>query len=140
MDEPGLAGSGTDPRIAFHPLNQQLEITGRQVQIHVKFTDVFEVLQLHRLQAGVEGRDHARPHLPAAAIVAGAPRAGRAVDGRMRPGSPGCRRSIVVDDQPKGRRHRLRSYAVEGAAEVLGLVPAGRDEQVASRRVHVEAV
>ena len=70
MDEPGLAGGGPDPRIALHPLHQQLEVADRQVQIHVQLAQVVEVLQAHRLQAGVEGLDDARAHLPAAAIGA----------------------------------------------------------------------
>src|SRR4030088_1573087 len=31
MDEPGLAGSGPDPRITLHPLHQQLEVADREV-------------------------------------------------------------------------------------------------------------
>ena len=70
MDEPRLAGGGPDARIALHPLHEQLEITSRQIQIHVQLAEIIEVLQAHRLQAGIEGLDDARSHLPAAAIGA----------------------------------------------------------------------
>src|SRR5271165_2429876 len=68
VDEPRLAGGGPDARIALHPLHQRLEVADWQVQIHIQLAQVVEVLQSHRLQAGVEGLDDARPHLPAAAI------------------------------------------------------------------------
>jgi hypothetical protein len=46
-------------------------------------------------------------------------------------------RSVIHND-PKRWRHRLRRHAVERAADAMGLVPAGRDEQVASRGARVE--
>ena len=45
----------------------------------------------------------------------------------------------VVDHHPGRWLHRLRRHAVERAAEVLGLVPARRDEQIASRVVHLRS-
>ena len=113
----------------LHPLHQQLEVAGRQVQIHVQLAQIVEVLQAHRLQAGVEGLDDARPHLAAAAI--GAPhhaQIGQAAgvfleDGR---GSSVDPSSTTIHSRGW---HRLRRHAVERAAEVLGLVPARRDKQ-----------
>ena len=39
----------------------------------------------------------------------------------------------VVDDHPERRRHRLQCHAVERAAQILRLVPAGRHQQIAPR-------
>jgi hypothetical protein len=99
---------------------------------------IVEVLQANRLQAGVEGLDDARPHLPAAAI--GAPhqaQVGQSARLFLEDGRGSVGRS-VVHDHPQRWPHRLRCHAVERAAEVLGLVPARRDKQVASRGVHVQ--
>jgi hypothetical protein len=95
-----------------------------------------EVLQPHRLQAGVEGRDHARAHLPMAAIgAAHHAQIGQSAGLRLQDGRGVVSRSVVYH-HPKGWRHRLSRHAVERATEVLRLVPAWRDEQVASRRGH----
>jgi hypothetical protein len=138
MDEVGLAGSGSDPRIALHPLHQQLEVADRELQIHVQLTDIVEVLQPHRLQAGVERRDHTRAHLPMAAI--GAPhqaQVGQSAGVRLQDGRGIVSRSVVYD-YPKGWRYRLSCHAVESATKILGLVPAWRDEQVSSRWGHAD--
>src|SRR5262249_4714200 len=137
MDKPRLAGGGPDARIALHPLHQQLEVADRQVQIHVQFAQGVEGLQAHRLQAGVEGLNDAWAYLPTAAI--GAPHdaeVGQAAGVLLEDGRSLVGRSAVYD-HPKRWQHRLCRYAVERAAQVLRLVPAGRDEQIASRGGHV---
>ncbi len=70
VDEPRLAGGGPDARIALHPLHQQLEVANRQVQIRIQLAEIVEVPQAYRFQASIESRDHAGPHLSAAAICA----------------------------------------------------------------------
>src|SRR5262245_44446034 len=70
VDKPRLAGGRADARIALHPLHQQLEVADWQLQVHVELAYVLEVLEVHRVQAGIERLNDARSHLPTAAIAA----------------------------------------------------------------------
>jgi hypothetical protein len=57
----GLARAGADPGIGLHPLDQDLEIAGRQVEIEVELAEIGKAVELHRVEPGVERLDHARP-------------------------------------------------------------------------------
>ena len=132
VDEPGLAGCGPDARVALHPLHQSFEIARREIQIHVQLADIVKVLEAHRLQSSVEGLDDSGTDLPAAAIGALL----HAQAGQSRGVLPQYRGGLigrsVVHDYPERWLHGLRCHAVERAAEVLSLVPAGRYQQIAS--------
>lgn len=59
----GLAAAGSYPRIRVHPMNENLEIAGRKVEIEVEFANVGEITRVDRLISLVESIDHARPYL-----------------------------------------------------------------------------
>ncbi|MBA7672865.1 hypothetical protein ES703_81052 [subsurface metagenome] len=70
MNEPGFARRRADPRIAFHPLHQDLEVANRQIEIHVELAQIVEVFETDFVQSGIEGFDDAGADLPPATVLA----------------------------------------------------------------------
>src|SRR5689334_11587462 len=67
-DEVGLPGCGAKPGVRFHALHQQLEIPLRKIEVEIKLAEIIELPERDRLEASVEGFDHAGADAATAAI------------------------------------------------------------------------
>lgn len=55
-----LAGKISQSRLTFHFFHKPLEVARRQLQITVELAKVFELVEVDRVEAGVESVDHTR--------------------------------------------------------------------------------